>query len=212
EGALKDAIEDFAKKENFAINGIFKIDASRRSTKTNAFFIGFGKFKKIALYDTLISKYTTEELVSIVAHEVGHYKKKHFIKGIIISVLTNGFMLFLLSFFINNRGLFSAFGMQNISVYASLVFFAFLYRPINFFISIICNYISRRYEYEADDFVVKEYKKPEAFVSALKKLSMDNFSNLTPHFLKVFFDYTHPPILERIKFIQNKNIVVDFKK
>ncbi|MCM8786863.1 MAG: M48 family metallopeptidase [Candidatus Omnitrophica bacterium] len=203
DGPLKNEIENFLNAQNFSIKGIFKIDASRRSTKTNAFFVGFGRFKKIALYDTLIKKHTIEELVSILAHEIGHYKKKHFLNGIIISILTNGFMFFLLSFVINNKKLFRAFGMQNISVYASLVFFAFLYRPINFFISIVCNFISRRNEYEADKFAVKEYKKPAAFVAALKKLAMDNFSNLTPHPLKVFFDYTHPPILKRIKHIQD---------
>ena len=136
DGELKSAIENYAKEQKFALAGVFKMDASRRSTKSNAFFTGFGKFRRIALFDTLIQKHTTDELTSVLAHEIGHYKKKHFIKGIILSVITTGIMFFILSFFINNKGLFGAFKMQNLSIYASLVFFGFLYSPINLFISI----------------------------------------------------------------------------
>jgi len=203
-GELKSAIENYAKEQKFALAGVFKMDASRRSTKSNAFFTGFGKFRRIALFDTLIQKHTTDELVSVLAHEIGHYKKKHFIKGIILSVVTTGIMFFILSFFINNKGLFDAFKMQNLSIYASLVFFGFLYSPINLFISIFSNIISRKHEYEADTFAITTYKKPESFIIALKKLTVDNLSNLTPHPLKVFLDYSHPPVLERIKAIRLK--------
>lgn len=204
EGELKSAIENYAREQKFALAGVFKMDASRRSTKSNAFFTGFGKFRRIALFDTLIQKHTVEELVSVLAHEIGHYKKKHFVKGIILSVITTGIMFFILSFFINNKGLFDAFRMQNLSIYASLVFFGFLYSPINLFISIFSNIISRKHEYEADDFSVTTYKKPESFITALKKLTVDNLSNLTPHPLKVFLDYSHPPVLKRIEEIRKK--------
>lgn len=204
EGELKNAIENYAKEQKFALAGVFKMDASRRSTKSNAFFTGFGKFRRIALFDTLIQKHTTDELVSVLAHEIGHYKKKHFIKGIILSIITTGIMFFILSFFINNKGLFDAFKMQNLSIYASLVFFGFLYSPINLFISIFSNIISRKHEYEADNFAVITYKKPDSFITALKKLTVDNLSNLTPHPLKVFLDYSHPPILKRIEAIKEQ--------
>ena len=202
DGELKGAIENYAKVQKFALQGVFKMDASKRSTKSNAFFTGFGKFRRIALFDTLISKHTSDELVSVLAHEIGHYKKKHFIKGMFLSIATTGVMLFVLSFFINNKGLFEAFKMQNLSIYASLLFFGFLYSPINLFLSIFSNAISRKHEYEADKFAIATYHKPEAFIVALKKLTVDNLSNLTPHPLKVFLDYSHPPVLKRIEAIK----------
>ncbi len=202
EGELKTAIENYAKEQNFVLKGIFKMDASKRSTKSNAFFTGFGRFRRIALFDTLIAKHTTDELASVLAHEIGHYKKKHFIKGMLLSIITTGIMLFILSFFIKNPGLFAAFKMQNLSIYASLFFFGFLYSPINLFFSIFANVISRKHEYEADVFAVSTYRKPEAFIVALKKLTVDNLSNLTPHPLKVFLDYSHPPVLKRIEAIK----------
>jgi STE24 endopeptidase len=204
DGELKGAIENYAREQKFTLAGVFKMDASKRSTKSNAFFTGFGKFRRIALFDTLIQKHTTDELVSVLAHEIGHYKKKHFVKGIVLSVITTGIMFFILSFFINNKGLFDAFKMQNLSIYASLIFFGFLYSPINLFISIFSNVISRKHEYEADNFAIITYKKPESFISALKKLTVDNLSNLTPHPLKVFLDYSHPPVLKRIEAIREK--------
>ena len=202
DGKLKMAIENYAKSQHFKIKGVFKMDASKRSTKSNAFFTGFGKFRRIVLFDTLINKHTVDELVSILAHEMGHYKKKHIIKSILISIITTGLMFFILSLFINNEGLFSAFKMQNTSIYASLFFFAFLYAPINMIISIFSKILSRKHEYEADKYAVVTYKKPESTISALKKLTVDNLSNLTPHPLKVFLGYSHPPVLERIKTIR----------
>ncbi|MDP2922151.1 MAG: M48 family metallopeptidase [Candidatus Omnitrophota bacterium] len=202
EGELRTAIQNYAKSQNFALAGIFKMDASRRSSKSNAFFTGFGRFRRIALFDTLIQKHTTDELVSVLAHEIGHYKKKHFIKGVILSIVTTGLMLFILSFFIKNQGLFGAFKMQNLSIYASLIFFGFLYSPINLFIGVFSNIFSRKHEYQADAFAVTTYKRADAYILALKKLSVDNLSNLTPHPLKVFLDYTHPPVLKRIEAIR----------
>ncbi|MBN2120020.1 MAG: M48 family metallopeptidase [Candidatus Omnitrophica bacterium] len=205
EGPLKTAIEEYARREKFALGGIFKMDASRRSAKSNAFFTGFGRYRRIALFDTLIEKHAPDELVSVIAHEVGHYKKKHIIKGIALSILTSGFMFFLLSFFIENPGLFKAFKMENLSIYASLFFFTFLYSPINLILSIFGNSLSRKHEYEADSFAVKTHNKPEDFIRALKKLSVDNLSNLNPHPLKVFLHYSHPPVLKRIQAIRKIN-------
>ncbi len=202
DGDLKTTIESYARSQNFKLKGVFKMDASKRSTKSNAFFTGFGKFRRIVLFDTLIKKHTVDELVSILAHEMGHYKKKHILKSIIISIITTGLMFFILSLFINNEGLFQAFKMQNTSIYASLFFFAFLYTPINMFISILSNILSRKHEYEADAYAATTYGKYESMISALKKLTVDNLSNLTPHPLKVFLSYSHPPVLERIQSIR----------
>ncbi|MFH2138692.1 MAG: M48 family metallopeptidase [Candidatus Omnitrophota bacterium] len=206
DGQLKQTLEDYAKEQNFKMQGVFKMDGSRRSTKSNAFFTGFGKFRRIALFDTLIAKHTVEELVSVLAHEIGHYKKKHIIKGLIMSFFTTGLMFFILSFFLNNKGLFAAFKMEHLSIYASLIFFGFLYTPINMLISILESCISRKHEYEADRFAVTTFKKPGAFVQALKKLSVDNLSNLTPHPLKVFLYYSHPPVLKRIEAIKKSMV------
>ncbi len=202
DGDLKTTIENYSKSQGFKMKGVFKMDASKRSTKSNAFFTGFGKFRRIVLFDTLISKHTVDELVSILAHEMGHYKKKHILKSILISIITTGLMFFILSLFINNPGLFSAFKMQHTSIYASLFFFAFLYTPINMVISIFGNIYSRKYEYEADTYAIATYEKPESMISALKKMTVDNLSNLTPHPLKVFLNYSHPPVLERIQTIR----------
>ncbi len=201
-GELKTAIEDYAKSQKFKMRGVFKMDASKRSTKSNAFFTGFGRFRRIVLFDTLAERHNVDELVSVLAHEMGHYKKRHILKSILISVMTTGLIFFLLSLFINNEGLFSAFKTENTSIYASLCFFAFLYAPINTVVSIFSNTLSRKYEYEADAYAVSTYGKPESMISALKKLTVDNLSNLTPHPLKVFLSYSHPPVLKRIEAIR----------
>lgn len=203
EGELKKSIEDYAGSQQFKMKGVFTMDGSKRSTKTNAFFTGFGKFRRIVLYDTLIEKHTVEELVSVLAHEMGHYKKKHIFKTIILSILTTGVMFYILSLFINNKELFAAFQMQETSIYASLFFFGFLYTPIDMIISVFGSIISRKHEYQADAYVVETYAKSESMIQALKKLSTENLSNLTPHPLKVFLSYSHPPILERIKAIRS---------
>ena len=202
DGELKSAIEDYAKKQQFKMKGVFSMDGSKRSTKSNAFFTGFGRFRRIVLFDTLISKHTTEELVSILAHEMGHYKKKHILKSIVISILSTGLMFYILSIFMNNPALFAAFQMEHISIYAGLFFFGFLYAPIEMILSIFGNMLSRHHEYEADAWAVRTYQRPQSMIAALKKLSVDNLSNLTPHPLKVFLSYSHPPVLERIRAIQ----------
>ncbi|MFH1368503.1 MAG: M48 family metallopeptidase [Elusimicrobiota bacterium] len=199
EGELRDSLQRYADSQGFKLAGIYKMDGSKRSTKANAFFTGFGRFKRIALFDTLIAKHTVDELVSILAHEVGHFKKRHIAKSLLVSFLSSGLMFFILSMFMNNPGLFAAFRMENISIYASIIFFGFLYSPINSLISVIANVFSRKWEYEADDFAAASSGKREAFINAMKKLSVDNLSNLTPHPLKVFLDYSHPPVLQRIE-------------
>jgi STE24 endopeptidase len=203
ESELKSTLEEYARAQRFKMKGVFKMDASKRSSKSNAFFTGFGKFRRIVLFDNLIEKHTVDELVSVLAHEMGHYKKKHIITSMIISILTTGLMFFILSLFLNNTGLFAAFKMENTSLYASLLFFGFLYAPIEMVLAIFGNMLSRRHEYAADAYAATTYGKPEAMIAALKKLSVDNLSNLTPHSLKVFLSYSHPPVLERIKALRN---------
>lgn len=198
-GELRDAIEKYAGEHDFKMEGIYRMDASKRSTKSNAFFTGFGRYRRIVLFDTLIEKQTVNELVAILAHEMGHYKKGHIHEMIGLSIVTSGIMFYLLSFFIDSPPLFGAFQMENISVYAGLIFFGILYTPIELLISLGVKYLSRRNEYEADRFAAQTHGNPENLVSALKKLSVENLANLTPHPLKVFLDYSHPPVLERIK-------------
>jgi STE24 endopeptidase len=200
-GELKNSIELYAKKENFKMKGLFKMDESKRSTKSNAFLTGFGKFRRIVLFDTLIQKHTVEELTSVLAHEMGHFKLGHIVKHMIFSFVSTGIMLFILSLILNETWIYDAFLMQTQPVYAGIIFFTFFYTPIYLIISIISSHFSRKHEYEADAYAVTTYKKPEAMINALKKLSVDNLSNLYPHKFKVFLDYSHPPILERIKAI-----------
>jgi len=201
-GELKDAIMEYAKSVKFALKGIFVMDGSRRSTKSNAFFTGFGKNKRIALFDTLIAKHTVGELVAVLAHEIGHYKKKHIIKGMVISILHAGVMFYLVSIFISHKGLFDAFFMEQSSIYTGFIFFGMLYAPIEMILSIFMNIFSRKNEYQADKFAVETTDKPNDMVAALKKLSHDNLSNLTPHPLYVFLNYSHPPVLKRIEAIR----------
>ena len=174
------------------------MDGSRRSSKSNAFFTGFGKHKRIALFDTLIKQHTTNELLAVLAHEMGHYKKKHIMLSIILGILQTGLMLFLLSFFISYQGLFDAFYMDYTSVYAGLIFFAMLYSPLDFFIGMLMQMFSRRNETQADRFAVETTGDSQAMADALKKLSAHNLTNLTPHPFYVFLNYSHPPVLERI--------------
>ncbi len=202
EGDLKDKIENYARNHKFTMRGVFTMDGSRRSTRSNAFFTGFGKSRRIVLFDTLINNHSSAELLAILAHEIGHYRLKHILKQAAVSVIETGITLYILSLFINNRALFDAFKMNDISVYASLIFFGFLYTPISLLISIAMNWFSRKYEYEADRFAVETLGEGESLSYALKKLSVDNLSNLTPHPWKVFLTYSHPPVLERIRAIR----------
>lgn len=202
EGELRSKIEAFATAQKYKLSGVFKIDGSRRSTKSNAYFTGFGKTKRIALFDTLIEKHTTGELVAVLAHEIGHCKLGHIKKSIIISLASSLLMFFILSLFITEPGLYKAFGIENApkeTLYAGFIFFAFLYAPISTILGLLGTILSRKHEYEADAFAAETTKQPGEMISALKKLSVDNLSNLTPHPLKVFLQYSHPPVLERIR-------------
>lgn len=198
EGSLKSKILSYAERENFKISGIFTMDGSKRSTKLNAFFTGFGKFRKIVFFDTLLEKIDDDEIVAVLAHEMGHFKKRHIWKMMAASILQTGLMFFLLSLFMNNPGLFEAFRMEHISIYASLFFFAFLYSPLNTLISISFNVLSRKHEFEADRYAAETTGHSETLISSLKKLSLANLSNLTPHPAMVYYSYSHPPVLARI--------------
>ncbi len=202
EGELKSEIMNYADSVDYQLEGVYVMDGSRRSSKSNAFFTGFGKNKRIALFDTLIEKHAIPELLTVLAHEIGHFKKKHILKGLIISIIHSGVVFYLLSIFLNHKGLYDAFYMQHQSIYAGLIFFGLLYSPIEFILSVFMQLFSRKHEIEADEFVVRTTDKAEHFINALKKLSADNLSNLRPHPLYVFFNYSHPPILQRIKHIK----------
>ena len=198
EGELKEAITRYAAKQHFAIQGIYTMDGSKRSTRVNAFFTGFGRFRRIVFFDTLMDKLATNEIVAVLAHEMGHYKLKHILTMMVLSILQMGIMFFILSLFLGNPGLFDAFGMEHVSVYASLVFFGFLYAPLSTLIGIGFNGFSRRNEYQADRFAAISGGEGEALISGLKKLSVSNLTNLTPHPLNVMLNYSHPPVLARI--------------
>jgi STE24 endopeptidase len=197
---LKNEIEIYMKKENFKMSGLFKIDASKRSTKSNAFFTGLGKFRRIVLYDTIIKNHNIHEILSILAHEMGHYKLKHIKKQMIISFIITGTIIFFISLFVNKNLFYYAFLINEKHIYIGIVLFImYIYVPFYTISSIILNYYSRKCEHEADTYSIKTYNHKDDMINALKKLSVDNLSNLYPHKLKVFFDYSHPPILDRIK-------------
>lgn len=197
-GELRTAIENYAQKVGFPLSRIDVMDGSKRSAKSNAYFSGFGKQKRIALFDTLLEKHSNDEMVAILAHEVGHYKKYHIKVGILISILHTGLLFWLLSIFIDNPGLFEAFQMKEISVYGGLTFFMILYSPVELVLSVIMNAVSRRNEFQADAYSARTTEKSEHLISGLKNLSVSNLGNLTPHSLSVLLDHSHPPVLERI--------------
>lgn len=202
EGELKTALLNYAQSVNFPLTGIYIIDGSKRSNKSNAFFTGFGKNKRIALYDTLVQNHTTDELVAILAHEVGHYKHKHIVQSMVLSFLQSGILFFTLSLFMNNSELSAAFYIEQTSIYASIVFFSLMYSPMSEILGILFNIFSRKNEFEADSYAVRTTHNAQSMIQALKRLSANNLSNLTPHRLYVFLNYSHPPVLQRIEAIQ----------
>lgn len=203
EGELKERIMLYAQSQQYKVKGIYTMDGSKRSTRLNAFLTGFGRFRRIVFFDTLMTRLTDSEIVAVLAHEMGHYKHRHIIKMLAVSIIQTGIMFSLLSLFINNQGLFEAFRMEHLSIYASLFFFGFLYAPISIFLEIIVHFISRRHEYDADAFVVATTGRAEDLISGLKKLSATNLANLTPHPLHVFLNDSHPPVLERIRALES---------
>jgi len=198
DGELKIAIESFANKIGFKLDNIFVINGSKRSTKANAYFSGFGSQKRITLYDTLINDLETDEIVGVLAHEVGHYKKKHIIYNLILSTLLMGVTLYILSLMVSNTTLSHALGVENTSFHIGLIAFTILYSPISELTSYFMNMLSRKFEYQADDYAKFNFNS-ESLVSALKKLSKNSLSNLTPHWLYVKIHYSHPPLHQRIK-------------
>lgn len=199
DGELRTALEAYANKVGFELTGIFVMDGSKRSTKSNAFFTGFGKRRRIALFDTLIKEMTTDEIVAVLAHEVGHAKLGHIKKRLAAAFIKTGVIFYLMSLFLDSRPLFDAFGMAQVSVYAGLIFFFLLYTPISLGLSVLSNMNSRRHEFQADGFAAETTDCPECMTSALKKLSASNLSNLTPHPLTVWLEYGHPPVLARVR-------------
>ncbi|MBW2296521.1 MAG: M48 family metallopeptidase [Deltaproteobacteria bacterium] len=202
-GELRDHIFAYARSIHFPLGNVFVMDGSKRSGKSNAFFAGFGKNKRIVLFDTLIEQHTVEELLAVLAHEMGHYKKKHILQGMLIAVLQTGIMFFLLSFFISYQGLFDAFFLDQASVYAGLIFFGMLYSPLDFFLGILFQMRSRKNEFQADRFSVETTHNPTAMTDALKKLAVHNLANLFPHPFYVFLNYSHPPVIKRVEAIEN---------
>ncbi len=197
DGELKDAIQAYCSKENFPVDNIYIMDGSKRSNKANAFFSGFGKKKKIVLFDTLVDQHSIPELIAILAHEAGHFKKKHIIQMMVLSVLQIGVYLFLLSLLINNENLSLAMGAQGNSVALNLIGFGLLFSPVSSITGIMVNLLSRKNEYEADAFAAKTSSAADLGI-ALKNLSKKNLSNLTPHPAYVFLHYSHPPVTQRL--------------
>jgi STE24 endopeptidase len=197
-GDLKDAITKYANSVGFTLNNIFVINGSNRSTKANAYFSGFGNQKRITLYDTLINDLTIDEIVAVLAHEVGHYKRKHIVFNLIASIMLTGVTLFLLSLFIYTPILSSALGVSVPSFHIGLIAFGILYSPLSEITGMFMNYMSRKFEYQADNYA-KETFASEPLISSLKKLSKNSLSNLTPHYLYVFIHYSHPTLFDRVK-------------
>jgi STE24 endopeptidase len=204
DGELKDEINAVAKKCDFPLTEIHIMDGSKRSTKSNAFFTGFGKNKKIALFDTLIEKHSVQGLVGVLAHEIGHFKCKHIIQRMVVSIIQSAVLFFLIGVVTNPANaaaqtLFEAFFVENVSVYAGLIFFFILFSPVNRILSLLSNITSRKHEFEADAYAARAQGTADHLIESLKQLSADNLVNLTPHPLPVFLDYSHPPMLKRIE-------------
>ena len=197
-GDLRDKISAYAQTVGFKLDKIFVIDGSKRSTKANAYFSGFGSEKRVTLYDTLINDLDDEEIVAVLAHEVGHYKKNHIIFNLFMSVMLTGLTLFILSIFISNPLLSNALGVEKPSFHIGLIAFGLLYSPISEITGLIMNWFSRKFEYQADNYAKNTFKA-EPLITSLKKLSKNSLSNLTPHPAYVFMHYSHPTLLERIK-------------
>ena len=196
-GELRSKIESYSKKVGYSLKNIFVIDGSKRSTKANAFFSGLGPRKTIALYDTLIEKHTDEELVSVLAHEVGHFKKKHILVSMFLTILQLGIMCYLFELCMNMEVIASSLGSSKMNFHIGIIAFSFLYSPIALITGILMNILSRKNEYEADKFAKDTYNG-NFLELALKKLSVDSLSNLYPHPLYVFVHYSHPPLLKRL--------------
>ncbi|MDA7558203.1 M48 family metallopeptidase [Flavobacteriaceae bacterium] len=198
DGDLRDKIAAYAATVGFNLNKIFVIDGSKRSTKANAYFSGFGSEKRVTLYDTLVKDLDEEEIVAVLAHEVGHYKRKHILFNLLASISLTGLTLYILSLLVSNPLLSNALGVEIASFHIGLIAFGLLYSPISEITGLIMNNLSRKFEYQADNYAKNTYAS-EPLISSLKKLSKNSLSNLTPHSAYVFMHYSHPTLLERIK-------------
>jgi STE24 endopeptidase len=198
-GELKSAIEAFARKVDFKLQGIFTMDGSKRSSKANAFFTGFGRFRRIVLFDTLVKQQTVPELVAVLAHEVGHFKRKHILKSIAVSLLTTFLLFFLFSRILASNSLAASFGFSHPSVEAAFTIAYWFYAPFSLWAALLAHALSRKFEFEADAYARETTRDPASLVSALKKLSVESLSNLNPHPWKVFLDYSHPPVTQRLR-------------
>jgi len=202
EGSLREKIEKFSRNAGFKLDNIYVMDGSKRSSKANAYFTGLGPKKRIVLFDTLIEDLEEEEIVAVLAHEVGHYKKKHTTTGLILATLQSAIMFYLFSLFVGADSFAVALGGTEASFHLGLIAFGVLYSPISMLTGLASNALSRRNEFQADRFAKQKYEA-DSLVSSLKKLSKNNLSNLTPHPVYVFFHYSHPPLLQRIKALES---------
>ena len=202
-GVLRDAIVEYVDKVKFTYGNVYVIDGSKRSAHSNAFFTGFGKTKRIAIFDTLIEQLSVDEIVSVIAHEVGHNKKRHIVFGMVLGILHTGALLFVLSLVMENQSLFEAFFMENTSIYASIVFCSLLFTPAELIISPVMQFFSRRHEHQADQWAVETTTNKQNLISGLRKLAANNLANLSPHPLFVTLHYSHPPLVRRIESIES---------
>lgn len=198
EGELKNAIDTFAQQTGFKLQNVYVIDGSKRSKKANAYFTGFGLKKRIVLYDTLINDLKIDEIIAVLAHEIGHYRKKHVLYNMLISILTIGLSLYILSFFIDSPMLSEALDVSQPSFHIGILVFGILYSPLSEILGLGMNILSRKFEYQADAFA-KSQSEEKDLINALEKLSKNSLSNLTPHPLYVFWHYSHPTLLQRVK-------------
>ncbi|MEX2514262.1 MAG: M48 family metallopeptidase [Cyclobacteriaceae bacterium] len=202
EGDLKTTIMNYAKSVNFSLDNVFIMDGSKRTSKANAFFSGFGKRKKVVLYDTLVEQHTPEELVAVLAHEIGHYKKGHIKLGMVTGVLQTGIILFILSLFVFSENISLALGGSQMAIHLNIIGFTMLFSPISLLLGIGMNILSRKHEYEADAFAKSTYAG-QPLAEALKTLSVKTLSHLNPHPLYVFVNYSHPPLLSRLEKLED---------
>jgi len=202
EGELRSEIEKFALKSGFKLDNIFVIDGSKRSTKANAYFSGLGSKKRIVLYDTLMDKMTVEEIVAVLAHEVGHYKHKHTLINFLISLPYTLVLFFAFGFILQSDVLAQALGASEASFHLNALAFSILYSPISLVLDTSMHVLSRKFEYQADAFAAR-YGYGSQLESGLKKLTATSLGNLMPHPLYVFFHYSHPTLFQRITAIRN---------
>jgi STE24 endopeptidase len=206
EGSLRDRLEGYLKRVGFPFRDLSVMDGSRRSTRGNAFFAGFGRARRIALFDTLVERHTVPELVAVVAHEVGHFRLRHVYRQLVLGIAELGVVFFLLGYFLGQPGLYAAFRLEEPSLWAGLVFFGLLVSPLSLVLSVAGNALSRRFEYQADGFAAATVEEPGAMISALRKLAADNLANPAPHPLRVVLSHSHPPLRDRIAALRDRGV------